>query len=122
MITGTEEEKCPNLAILGPQFNYFHFFKACRWKPRVAVSFSYGSLDALLDDEENIVQDGGGQLIRLHAVQLHSLGHQYHWGHSETINIVQYGGGQLIRLHAVQLHSLGHQYPWSLRDIKRQKL
>jgi hypothetical protein len=44
---------------------------------RVVVSFPYGSLDALLDDEENIVQDGGGQLIRLHAIQLHSLGHQY---------------------------------------------
>ncbi len=43
------------------------------------MSFSYGSLDALLDDEENIVQYGGGQLIRLHAVQLHSLGHQHPW-------------------------------------------
>ncbi len=70
-----------------------------------------------LDDEEYIVKDGGGQLIRLHAVQLHSLGHQYILGHSETLNllddeehIVQYGGSQLIRLHAVQLHSLGHQY------------
>ncbi len=44
-----------------------------------SCELSYGSLDALLDDKENIVQDGGGQLIRLHAVQLHSLGHQYPW-------------------------------------------
>ena len=41
----------------------------------VAVStLAYGSLDALLDDEEDIVQHGRGQLIRLHTVQLDRLG------------------------------------------------
>jgi hypothetical protein len=115
------------------------------------VSFSYGSLDALLDDEEYIVQDGGGQLIRLHAVQLHSLGHQYIHGHSEIHrqgwrwsahpppccpapqprtpvypwsfrNIKTETLKKYQSLHAVQLHSLGHQYPWSFRNIKTETL